>query len=92
MTFNRPIIIIIIMAKRKETYELVRLFTQEHMFLHCTEESHQRAEPKVDPIMNLNIREEGKKEVDAYGRLAEERSALSNRIKVTELETQKIML
>lgn len=46
------------------------------MFLHCTEESHQRAEPKVDPIMNLNMREEGKKEVDAYGRLAEERSAL----------------
>lgn len=62
------------------------------MFLHCTEESHQRAEPKVDAIMNLNMREEGKKEVDAYGRPAKERSALSNRIKVTELETQKIML
>lgn len=62
------------------------------MFLHCTEESHQRAEPKVDPIMNLSMREEGKKEVDAYGRPAEERWALSNRIEVTELERLKIML
>lgn len=62
------------------------------MFLHCTEESHQRAEPKVDPIMNVDMREGGEKEVDAYGSRAEERSALSNRIKVTELETQKMML
>lgn len=66
------------MAKRKETSLSEAIHTGTYIF----------AEPKIDPIKNLNMREEGKNEVSANGRLTEKHWTLSKHMRETEWEAR----